>query len=54
MRGKCNCGKKATGEWLIRELPKKREKYGTAWTMKWCDDCKPKYFNENIQLIDGR
>lgn len=47
MRGKCNCGKKATSEWSITN-------YGTTWTMKYCDKCKPKYPDKNIQLIYGK
>ena len=47
MKGKCNCGKKATSEWLIQNK-------GTAWTMKYCDNCKPKYKTEGLQLIDGK
>jgi len=47
MRGKCNCGKKATSEWLI--YSKK-----TAWSMKYCDNCKPKYADKTVQLIYGK
>jgi len=47
MRGKCNCGKKATGEYLIRDKK-------SAWTIKCCDDCKPKQNTDNITLIYGK
>lgn len=58
MRGKCDghfCNKKATGEYLIQVPPSnKKVKHGTAWTMKYCDDCKPKALNNNITLIYGK
>ena len=44
MRGKCNCGKKATSEWLIRNE-------GTAWTLKLCDAHVPKH-HYNLQHMD--
>lgn len=46
IKGKCNCGKKATGEYMI---------YGkrSAYTMKWCNDCAPKYRTNTIVLIYG-
>lgn len=49
MRGKCNCGKKATCEYLVRDK-------GTAWTLKFCSDCKPKepYNLKHMQIIDGK
>ena len=49
MRGKCNCGKKATCEYLVRDK-------STAWTLKFCSDCKPKtpYNLKYMQLIDGK
>jgi hypothetical protein len=47
MKGKCDCGKKATGEYLIKDKK-------TAWTMKWCDNCKPRFPNDKITLIDGK
>ena len=37
---KCNCGKKATSEWIIIESTRSKTK--TARTMKWCEACKPK------------
>lgn len=42
MKGKCNCGKSATSEWLITN-------YSTVWTMKYCNNCKPK--RERIGLV---
>jgi hypothetical protein len=47
MKGKCNCGKKATSEWIIQNK-------GVAWSMKYCDTCKPKHTTAEIQLIDGK
>lgn len=49
MKGKCNCGKKATCEYLVKVGD-------TAWTLKFCPDCKPKtsYSLQNMQLIDGK
>jgi hypothetical protein len=44
--GKCNCGKKATSEWLILNK-------GTAWTMKYCNECKPKREQEGLTKIYG-
>jgi hypothetical protein len=40
IRGKCNCGKKATSEYLVYH-----KKYAT--TIIFCDDCKPKYPDKN-------
>lgn len=44
MYGKCNCGKKATSEWLIS---------GDRMfcTMKYCDKCKPKPKQEKKGLV---
>jgi hypothetical protein len=47
MRGKCNCGVKATSEWLFQNR-------GVAWTMKYCDKCKPKYEREGLSKIYGK
>lgn len=47
MKGKCNCGKKATGEYLIINK-------NVAWTMKWCDKCAPKLNYSEITLIYGK
>lgn len=47
MLGKCNCGKKATSEWLIQNK-------GTAWTMKHCDKCKPKREQSGLAKIYGK
>lgn len=47
MKGKCNCNKKATSEWLV--IDKK-----TASTLKFCDKCKPKSNTNNLILIDGK
>jgi hypothetical protein len=44
--GKCNCGKRATSEWLILNK-------GTAWTMKYCNECKPKREQEGLTKIYG-
>jgi hypothetical protein len=42
---KCNCGKKATSEYLIKDKK-------AAWTVKFCNECKPKRDNKNIYRID--
>ena len=44
MKGKCNCGKKATGVWIIKEKKSARE-------MKFCDDCAPKLDTESMYKI---
>jgi hypothetical protein len=51
VKGKCNCGKKATTEWLITDRKKK-----VAWTMKYCDKHRPRepYNLKSMQLIDGK
>ncbi len=49
MRGKCNCGKKATSEWLVANYRSK-----TCYTLKFCDKCRPKYKTESMQLIYGK
>ena len=54
VRGKCNCGKKATSEWMVFKNPKKREKYGTCNTLIFCDKCKPKQESENLVWIYGK
>jgi hypothetical protein len=45
VHGKCNCGKRATSEWLIQN-------YGTVWTMKYCDKCEPKRESKELTKID--
>lgn len=47
MKGKCNCGKKATCEYLTRGD-------GAAWSIKFCNDHAPKYPNKAMTLIDGK
>jgi hypothetical protein len=47
MHGKCNCGKKATSEWLIKNR-------GMVRTMKYCDKCKPKREQEGLVKIYGK
>ena len=47
MKGKCNCGKPATSEYLIRNAK-------SMTTVKFCDKCKPKLYYDNITLIDGK
>lgn len=47
MKGKCNCNKKATSEWLIY-----LKDYVTS--MKFCNKCKPKLNTNNLTLIDGK
>ena len=44
MKGKCNCGKKATSEWLIKDNE-------SATCLKFCDSCRPKTNTINIQLL---
>jgi hypothetical protein len=44
--GKCNCGKKATSEWLVRDTK-------MAWTLKFCDKCEPKRPQTKMHKIDG-
>ena len=51
MRGKCNCGKKATSTWIIYEPPKGKTKYGCAREISWCNDCKPSRSTETIYEI---
>jgi hypothetical protein len=50
MKGKCDCGKPATSEWMIIELPTTKKR-GSARTMKWCDKCKPKGGTRTIYQI---
>lgn len=47
MWGKCNCGKPTTSEWLITN-------YDTAWSMKYCDKCKPKSEQSGLVKIYGK
>ena len=48
-RSKCNCGKKATSEWLVCDKK-------TTWTVILCDNCKPKerYNTDKMTLIYGK
>lgn len=46
VKGKCNCGKNVTTEYLVQDK-------GTSWTIKLCDSCKPKLENKYLTLIDG-
>lgn len=50
MKGKCTCGKPATSEWMILELPTKRKK-GSSRTMKWCDKCKPRVETKTMYQV---
>lgn len=54
MKGKCNCGKKAVVEFMNYHPPKRREKYGWGYSIKFCDDCKPKHETEHFYIIDGK
>ena len=47
MKGKCNCGKKATSEWLTRDR-------GMAWTMKYCDNCRPARDTNYLTFMYGK
>lgn len=47
MRGKCNCGKPATTEYLVTHKK-------VSHTIKLCNDCKPKYIHKELTLIDGK
>lgn len=47
MYGKCNCGKKATSEWLIQNK-------GTVWVTEYCDECKPKREQSGLTKIYGK
>ena len=47
MKGKCNCGKPATGEYLVRNKSKGKT---VAWTIKLCNDCKPK--RKNVHIVE--
>lgn len=53
MKGKCNCGKKATTEW-INHTPATKRRSGWAYSIKFCDDCRPKYETEFFHIIDGK
>lgn len=53
MNGYCNCGKKATTEWLITK-PAKRGRCSSGSTIKLCDTCKPKHEMPNFQIIYGK
>jgi len=50
MKGKCNCGKKAIKEFLVRDFKDK-----TVWCIKLCENCTPQhdYTNKHLTLIDG-
>jgi uncharacterized protein YozE (UPF0346 family) len=54
VRGKCNCGKKATSEWMTYHKPKKNEKYGSCNTLVFCDKCKPKTERQDFFCIYGK
>lgn len=47
MKGKCNCGKKATTEYLVRGNK-------VAWTIKLCDVFQPQYPLKELTLIHGK
>jgi hypothetical protein len=47
VKGKCNCGKKATVEYVIYH-----KDYAT--TMKFCDKCKPKYKTKGMEILAGK
>lgn len=47
MRGNCNCGNKATSEWIIKSK-------GYAINMYFCDICKPKQETINYYKIAGK
>lgn len=54
VRGKCNCGKKATSEWVVYHRPKSGEKYGTCTTLIFCYNCSPKTENKDFFCIYGK
>lgn len=47
MHGKCNCGKKATSEWLVVNNE-------SSWSNKYCDQCKPKQEQKGLTKIYGK
>ena len=54
VRGKCNCGKKATSEWMVYHKPKRREKYGSCSTLIFCNICKPKTESGDFFCVYGK
>jgi len=55
MKGKCiSCGKKATSEYLIISHRGTDSVPNMVSSSKFCDKCKPKYTNPNMQLIYGK
>lgn len=49
MKGKCNCGTKASKEFLITNQKEK-----SAWTIKLCDKCSKNVRGDvNFQRIDS-
>jgi hypothetical protein len=44
VHGRCNCGKKATTEWLVQDKK-------MAWCLKFCDKCSPKIEKPGLQKI---
>jgi hypothetical protein len=54
VRGKCNCGKKATSEWMVYHKPKRGEKYGSCSTLIFCNECKPKTESKDFFWIYGK
>lgn len=54
VRGKCNCGKKATSEWVVYHQPNKKSKYGSCNTLIFCDKCKPKQERKDFFCLYGK
>jgi hypothetical protein len=54
IRGKCNCGKKATSEWVTVTQPKRNKKFGLINTLVFCELCKPKQESINFYRIYGK
>ncbi len=48
-KAKCNCGAKATTEWLNRNFKEK-----VAWTLYFCDSCRPYNEDKELYIIDGK
>ena len=46
MKGRCNCGRKATSVYLIKS---ERDKYVSG--LKFCKYCEPRYKSENLIKI---
>lgn len=53
IKGKCNCGKKATSEWITYG-PFKRRNKRAVWTNKFCDKCAPERESENMIWTYGK